>query len=139
MVCPARVTTASLPVANLLNAISPGPEPRRVPEVTRRSSTESRRAPVTASDGTVLGPDVVRQLVAGSRKTDPFSRLTAREQGVLALMAEGQSSTGIAETLAITSKAVEKHVSSVFARLDLLPDDDQHSRRVLAVVRYRNS
>lgn len=92
-----------------------------------------------ASGGTVLDSDAVRQLTARSRKTDPLSRLTAREQEVRTPMADGQSSTGIAETLAITSKAVEKQVSSVFARLDLLPDDDQHGRRVLAAVRYLNS
>ena len=92
-----------------------------------------------ASGGTVLDPDVVRQLLARSRKTDPLSRLTGREREVLALMAEGQSNNAIAETLVITTKAVEKHVASIFAKLDLPPDDDQHSRRVLAVVHYLNS
>ena len=92
-----------------------------------------------ASGGTALDPDVVRQLLARSRKTDPLSRLTAREREVLAHMAEGRSNTAIAETLVITTKAVEKHVASVFAKLDLPPDDDQHSRRVLAVVHYLNS
>ena len=52
---------------------------------------------------------------------------------------EGRSNTAIAETLVITTKAVEKHVASVFAQLDLPPDDDRHSRRVLAVVQYLNS
>ena len=92
-----------------------------------------------ASGGTALDPDVVRQLLARSRRTDPLSRLTAREREVLAHMAEGRSNTAIAETLVITTKAVEKHVASVFAKLDLPPDDDQHSRRVLAVVHYLNS
>jgi DNA-binding NarL/FixJ family response regulator len=92
-----------------------------------------------ASGGTALDPDVVRQLLARSRKTDPLSQLTAREREVLAHMAEGRSNTAIAETLVITTKAVEKHVASVFAKLDLPPDDDQHSRRVLAVVQYLNS
>jgi DNA-binding NarL/FixJ family response regulator len=91
------------------------------------------------SGGAVLDPDVVRQLLARSRKTDPLSRLTGREREVLALMAEGRSNTAIAETLVITIKAVEKHVASIFAKLDLPPDDDQHSRRVLAVVHYLNS
>lgn len=54
-------------------------------------------------------------------------------------MAEGQSNNAIAETLVVTTKAVEKHVASIFAKLDLPPDDDQHSRRVLAVVQYLNS
>jgi DNA-binding NarL/FixJ family response regulator len=82
---------------------------------------------------------VVRQLLARSRQTDPLSRLTAREREVLELMAEGQSNTAIGRSLVVTTKAVEKHVNSVFAKLDLPPDDGQHSRRVLAVVRYLNS
>ncbi|MGH3290875.1 MAG: response regulator [Trebonia sp.] len=92
-----------------------------------------------AAGGTVLDPDVVRQLLARSRQTDPLSRLTAREREVLELMAEGQSNTAIARSLVVTTKAVEKHVNSVFAKLDLPPGDGQHSRRVLAVVRYLNS
>jgi DNA-binding NarL/FixJ family response regulator len=92
-----------------------------------------------AAGGTVLDPDVVRQLLARSRRTDPLGRLTAREQDVLALMAEGQSNSTIAKSLVITTKAVEKHVSNVFAKLDLPADDGRHSRRVLAVVRYLNS
>jgi DNA-binding NarL/FixJ family response regulator len=92
-----------------------------------------------AAGGTVLDPDVVRQLLARSRKTDPLSHLTAREREVLALMAEGHSNTAIAKSLVVTTKAVERHVSSVFAKLDLPADDGRHSRRVLAVVCYLNS
>jgi DNA-binding NarL/FixJ family response regulator len=92
-----------------------------------------------AAGGTLLDPDVVRQLLARSRKTDPLGRLTAGEREVLALMAEGQSNTAIAKSLVVTTKAAEKQVNSVFAKLDLPADDGQQSRRVLAVVRYLNS
>jgi len=92
-----------------------------------------------AGGGTALDPEVVRQLLARTRKTDPLAQLTGREREVLALMAEGQSNTAIAGSLVVTTKAVEKHVANVFAKLNLPPDDDQHSRRVLAVVRYLNS
>lgn len=92
-----------------------------------------------ADGGTALDPEVVRQLLARTRKTDPLAQLTAREREVLALMAEGQSNTAIAGALVVTTKAVEKHVANVFAKLNLPPDDGQHSRRVLAVVRYLNS
>lgn len=92
-----------------------------------------------AAGGTVLDPDVVRQLLARSRQADPLSRLTAREREVLALMAEGKSNTAIATKLVVTTKAVEGHINSIFAKLDLPADDGQHSRRVLAVVGYLNS
>lgn len=92
-----------------------------------------------AAGGTVLDPEVVRQLLARSRRTDPLSRLTPRELEVLALMAEGQSNAAIARSLVVTTKAVEKRVNSVYAKLDLSPDEGGHSRRVLAVVRYLNS
>lgn len=92
-----------------------------------------------ADGGTMLDPDVVRQLLARSRRTDPLSRLTAREREVLALMAEGSSNAAIAKTLVVTTKAVEGHINSVFGKLDLPADDGGHSRRVLAVVRYLNS
>jgi DNA-binding NarL/FixJ family response regulator len=91
-----------------------------------------------AAGGTALDPDVVRQLLARSRKADPLARLTPKEHEVLALMAEGRSNTAIAEALVVTMGAVEKHVASIFMKLDLPPDDEQHHRRVMAVVQYLN-
>jgi DNA-binding NarL/FixJ family response regulator len=91
-----------------------------------------------AAGGTALDPDVVRQLLARSRKADPLARLTPKEREVLALMAEGRSNTAIAEALVVTMGAVEKHVASIFMKLDLPPDDEQHHRRVMAVVQYLN-
>jgi len=92
-----------------------------------------------AGGGTVLDPQVVRQLLARSRKIDPLGRLTPRETEVLALMAEGRSNTAIADTLVISARAVEKHIASIFLKLDLPPDTGQYHRRVMAVVRYLNS
>lgn len=89
--------------------------------------------------GTALDPEVVRQLLARSRKTDPLARLTPKERDVLALMAEGRSNAAIAEALVVTIGAVEKHVASIFMRLDLPPGDEQHHRRVMAVIQYLGS
>jgi DNA-binding NarL/FixJ family response regulator len=84
--------------------------------------------------GTALDPEVVAQLMARSRR-HPHDELTARERGVLALMAEGLSNAGIAGRLVVTEGAVEKHISSIFAKLRLEPAETDH-RRVLAVLRY---
>jgi DNA-binding NarL/FixJ family response regulator len=92
-----------------------------------------------ADGGTALDPQVVRQLLARSRRADPLQRLTSREAEVLALMAEGRSNTAIAQALVISARAVEKHVASIFIKLDLPVDTDHYHRRVMAVVRYLNS
>jgi DNA-binding NarL/FixJ family response regulator len=92
-----------------------------------------------ASGGTALDPDVVRQLLARSHKTDPLARLTPREREVLSLMAQGKSNNAIAEDLVVSLGAVEKHVTNIFMKLDLLPDDNLYHRRVMAVVRYLES
>jgi DNA-binding NarL/FixJ family response regulator len=92
-----------------------------------------------AGGGSVLDPEVVRQLVGASRRRTAIGEvLTAREQDVLALMAEGRSNTAIAKELVISEGAVEKHVANIFARLDL-PVSEQDNRRVLAVLRYLES
>ncbi len=88
-----------------------------------------------AGGGTALDPEVVSQLLARARRSDPLERLTAREREVLALMAEGRTNTAIAAAMVVTEGAVEKHVSSIFAKLDLPPAEHDH-RRVLAVLRY---
>jgi DNA-binding NarL/FixJ family response regulator len=85
--------------------------------------------------GTALDPEVVAQLLARARRQDPLERLTAREREVLALMAEGRTNPAIARTLVVSDKAVEKHVSNIFMKLDLPPADDDH-RRVLAVLTW---
>jgi DNA-binding NarL/FixJ family response regulator len=87
-----------------------------------------------AAGGNALDPEVVAQLLARARQ-HPHDQLTPRENEVLALMAEGLSNAGIAQRLVITESAVEKHVSSIFAKLRLEPAETDH-RRVLAVLRY---
>lgn len=83
-------------------------------------------------------PEVVRQLLARTTHTDPLSRLTAREQDVLGQMAQGHTNDAIAAKLYISRSAVEKHVNSIFDKLDL-PRSTGYSRRVLAVLRYLGS
>jgi DNA-binding NarL/FixJ family response regulator len=87
-----------------------------------------------ASGGTVLDPEVVAQLFA-RRRRDPLDQLTARERDVLGLMAEGRTNAAIARKLVVTEGAVEKHISSIFSKLQLPPSDDDH-RRVLAVLAW---
>jgi DNA-binding NarL/FixJ family response regulator len=86
-----------------------------------------------AAGGTVVDPEVVRQLIG--RRRDPLQRLTAREREVLALMAEGRSNAAIARSLVVTEAAVAKHIGSILTKLDLPPAEDDH-RRVLAVLAY---
>jgi DNA-binding NarL/FixJ family response regulator len=88
--------------------------------------------------GTVLDPEVVRQLIARARQQDPLARLTPRERTVLALMAEGRTNHAIAKALVVGDGAVEKHVSNIFMKLDLPATGDDH-RRVLAVLRWLES
>jgi DNA-binding NarL/FixJ family response regulator len=86
-----------------------------------------------AAGGTALDPEVVAQLLV-RRRSDPIDRLTPRELQVLQLMAEGRSNNGIVDALNVSPSAVEKYVSSIFAKLDLPPTHTDH-RRVLAVLK----
>lgn len=88
-----------------------------------------------AAGGTVLDPEVVSQLFSRRRRDQRLSELTPREMEVLALMAEGQSNTAIAEHLFIGEGTVEKHISNIFTKLGLDNSSSQH-RRVLAVLAY---
>jgi DNA-binding NarL/FixJ family response regulator len=91
-----------------------------------------------AAGGTALDPEVVTQLVGSSRRTGTLARLTPREREVLALMAEGRTNAAVAGALVVSEGAVEKHVASIFAKLDLPVSPSDH-RRVLAVLRYLES
>jgi DNA-binding NarL/FixJ family response regulator/class 3 adenylate cyclase len=88
--------------------------------------------------GSALDPAVVSQLVGRRRRDDPLEDLTPREREVLGLMAEGRSNAAIAESLVITLRAVEKHVTSIFGKLRLPATAEDH-RRVLAVLTYLRS
>jgi DNA-binding NarL/FixJ family response regulator len=91
-----------------------------------------------AGGGTVMDPEVVSKLLGRRSRDEPITRLTAREREVLELMAEGRSNSAIAQRLLISEKAVGKHSTSIFAKLDLAPSTDDN-RRVLAVLAFLNS
>jgi DNA-binding NarL/FixJ family response regulator len=88
-----------------------------------------------AEGGSALDPQIVTRLLSAERESGPIAALTPREREVLELIAEGRSNPAIAERLGITLRSTEKHVSSVFAKLDLPADGGEH-RRVLAVLRF---
>jgi len=88
-----------------------------------------------AAGGTALDPEVVAGLLNASRHASALGTLTAREHDVLALMAEGRSNSAIADRIAVSERAVEKHISNIFTKLCLPPSDSDH-RRVLAVLAY---
>jgi len=87
-----------------------------------------------AAGGTVLDPEVVATVMARQRE-EPLERLTPREREVLGLMAEGRSNAAVAVHLHVTEKAVAKHINSIFTKLDLPIDEDDH-RRVRAVLAW---
>jgi DNA-binding NarL/FixJ family response regulator len=101
--------------------------------VTRLDELSDALARVVAG-GTVLDPEVVSALLA--RRRDPIASLTPRERDVLALVAEGRSNTAIARALTLSQGAVEKHIASIFDKLDLARDRTDDHRRVLAVLAW---
>jgi len=86
-----------------------------------------------ADGGTVVDPEVVRQLLR--RRRDPLEQLTPREREVLALIAEGRSNSAIAAELVVSEAAIGKHIGNILTKLDLPPAAGTH-RRVLAVLTY---
>ena len=103
----------------------------RVGDVERFADSVRR----VAEGGSALDPEVIAQVLGRSRRRDPLAKLTAREREVLALMAEGRSNQAIAEKLAVTGRAVEKHVTRIFDKLGLMPAAEDH-RRVRAVLTF---
>jgi len=88
-----------------------------------------------AAVGSALDPEVVARMMGRRRADAPLDALSPREREVLASMAEGKSNRGIAAALVVTEAAVEKHVTSIFQKLELGPTSTEH-RRVLAVLTY---
>src|SRR4051812_14207639 len=101
-----------------------------------RTFTEAVRR--VAKGGSALDPEVVALMLGRRRREDPLATLTPREREVLGLMAEGRSNSAMAEALVVSDRAVEKHVTSILAKLDLPPAAEDH-RRVLAVLRFLRS
>jgi DNA-binding NarL/FixJ family response regulator len=91
-----------------------------------------------AEGGTVLDPEVVRQLLAAGRRASNLATLTPREREVLSLVAQGRSNAAIAAALWISLKVVEKHIASIFGKLGLAPSDSDN-RRVIAAIKYLES
>jgi DNA-binding NarL/FixJ family response regulator len=91
-----------------------------------------------ADGGSALDPEVVSTLLGRRRRDDPFAALTPREREVLVLMAEGRTNAAMAGALGVSERAVEKHVTAIFSKLDLPPAAADH-RRVLAVLAFLRS
>ena len=88
-----------------------------------------------AAGGTALDREVVAELVQAHEGGDTFAELTPREREVMELMAEGRTNAAIARAMVVQPGAVEKHISSIFHKLNLPASDDDH-RRVLAVLAF---
>jgi DNA-binding NarL/FixJ family response regulator len=88
-----------------------------------------------AEGGSALDPEVVGRMVGRRRREGPLDELTPRERDVLVQLAQGKSNQGIAESLVVTTSAVEKHVTNIFNKLGLDTSPTEH-RRVLAAVTY---
>jgi DNA-binding NarL/FixJ family response regulator len=88
-----------------------------------------------ADGGTALDPEAVAQLLGRPDRQGRLELLTPREREVLSLMAEGRTNSAIAGELVVTERAVEKHVSNIFWKLDL-PATGKDHRRVLAVLAW---
>jgi DNA-binding NarL/FixJ family response regulator len=88
-----------------------------------------------AAGGSALDPQIVSRLLVSSQDDGPLASLTARELEVLVLVAEGRSNKGIGDRLAISERAVQKHVTAIFGKLGL-PAGDDDNRRILAVLAY---
>jgi DNA-binding NarL/FixJ family response regulator len=91
-----------------------------------------------ANGGSALDPEIVGLLLGRRQHTDPLAVLTPREREVLGLMAEGRSNAAMATALVVSERAVEKHVTGIFSKLDLPPAPQDH-RRVLAVLAFLRS
>ena len=86
--------------------------------------------------GTAFDAEVIRQLLAGSAGADGrLAGLTERERAVLALMAEGHSNASIGDRLYVSQSGVEKHIATIFAKLEI-PQGSSYNRRVLAVLEH---
>jgi DNA-binding NarL/FixJ family response regulator len=129
------VLSQYLQTAYAISLISTGPEKMGYllkDRVTDLGQLEQALRRLTAGE-TVVDPDIVARLISRRRERSPLDDLTTRERDVLRLMAEGRSNEGIANTLVLSERTVETHVSSIFGKLGLPASSNDH-RRVLAVL-----
>jgi DNA-binding NarL/FixJ family response regulator len=103
----------------------------RVADVGRLTEAVQR----VGDGGSVLDPEVVQQMLGRARDRGPLDTLSGREKEVLGLMAEGRTNRAIAGELFVSERSVERHVTSIFNKLDLPAGAEDH-RRVLAVLAY---
>ena len=103
----------------------------RVADVGRLTEAVQR----VGDGGSVLDPEVVQQMLGRARDRGPLDTLSGREKEVLGLMAEGRTNRAIAGELYVSERSVERHVTSIFSKLDLPAGEEDH-RRVLAVLAY---
>ena len=121
-----------------MRALVENPQGARLPaQGARHRRRRLRRARCATSPrgGSALDPQIVSRLLADPRGDGPLSTLTPREREVLELVAEGRTNKAIADRLDVTQRAVTKHVTSIFSKLDLPPGEDDH-RRILAVLTF---
>jgi DNA-binding NarL/FixJ family response regulator len=85
--------------------------------------------------GRAIDPTVAERLLRRRADAEPLSSLTAREREILAMIAQGDTNTAIAERLVVSPRTVESHVGSILEKLDL-PDTPDDNRRVHAVLTY---
>ncbi|MFJ6772094.1 LuxR C-terminal-related transcriptional regulator, partial [Kitasatospora sp. NPDC091257] len=88
-----------------------------------------------AAGGTAMDPEVVTRLLAAKDRDTALATLSTRERDVLESLAQGRSNAGIAQALFITEKAVAKHITNIFTKLDL-PPTTTDNRRILAALTY---
>lgn len=103
----------------------------RVADVSEFLDTVSR----IGGGATILDPEVVAQLLNRRARDERMQRLTERERSVLALIAEGKSNQAIAGTLFVSEASVEKHITAIFQKLGLEPDESGN-RRVQAALAH---
>jgi DNA-binding NarL/FixJ family response regulator len=103
----------------------------RVADVERLADAVRR----VADGGSVLDPEVVAHMLGRRERDQPLDELTPREKEVLGLMAEGRTNRAIADHLMVSERAVERHVTAIFTKLDLSASEGDH-RRVLAVLAF---
>ena len=96
-----------------------------------------RAVRTVVAGGSVVDPLVVERLITADRDRERsrLSNLTPSELKILALIAEGYSNGAIAKARVISKRAVERHINSIFSKLDLREADDI-SRRVKATLLY---